>query len=187
MFFLHWFSFILFEKIFPIPHPIWHPTTDRINKQNGSQAAFILKNSIYRHFLLSIVVFQTKKRKNGRFAFAQSLPLGKHKRVLQVCQPLCQIGRSFVAFCCHIRWLGFLGQRGGNFFFSFHGKIFFEANPCRSPWIFEHQEKKWGKWRREERRMILFFQSHPKYSQWFHGWTTKSNDDALFFKKNARF
>ena len=134
------------------------------------------------------MVFQTKKRKNGRFAFAQSLPLGKHKRVLQVCQPLCQIGRSFVAFCCHIRWLGFLGQRGGNFFFSFHGKIFFEANPCRSPWIFEHQEKKWGKWRREERRMILFFQSHPKYSQWFHGWTTKSNDDALrFFKKMLVF
>ena len=182
MFFLHRFSFILFEKIFPIPHPIWHPTTDRINKQNGSQAAFILKNSIYRHFLLSIVVFQTKKRKNGRFAFAQSLPLGKHKRVLQVCQPLCQIGRSFVAFCCHIRWLGFLGQRGGNFFFSvFTEKIFLKPIHVEVLEFLSIKKKKWGKWRREERRMILFFQSHPKYSQWFHGWTTKSNDDALLF------
>ena len=30
-------------------------------------------------------------RKNGRFALP-IMPLGKHKRVSQVCQPLCQIG-----------------------------------------------------------------------------------------------
>ena len=100
-FFLHWkikncwlffstyiIDFLLFSIEIPNPIPFDIRLLIESTSKTVVKPAFILKNSIYRHFLLSIVVFQTKK---WAFRFAQSLPLGKHKRVLRVCQPLCQI------------------------------------------------------------------------------------------------